>query len=84
MLINNAGVAEWSDLEDVTEDAMLRCFQTNTLGPLFTTQQLVKVGLLRRGSLVAQMTSKMGSIGELWVEGRLFVGGTRRRGRAAV
>eukprot|EP00241_Pyramimonas_parkeae_P012264 CAMPEP_0114226462 /NCGR_PEP_ID=MMETSP0058-20121206/1249_1 /TAXON_ID=36894 /ORGANISM="Pyramimonas parkeae, CCMP726" /LENGTH=290 /DNA_ID=CAMNT_0001337197 /DNA_START=1 /DNA_END=870 /DNA_ORIENTATION=+ len=65
--INNAGVIgrtgtrKW-DLASVDADEMLYCFQANTLGPLLVTQQLMKYGLIGApGSLVANMTSKVGS-----------------------
>jgi hypothetical protein len=59
VVINNAGVASWEGLSQVTAEAMLRCFTTNAIGPLLTTQQLMKAGLLGRGSVVANMTSKV-------------------------
>eukprot|EP00887_Chlorella_sp_A99_P002829 scaffold6.g2829.t1 len=62
LLINNAGVASWGDLGDVSEEEMFNCFRINTCGPLFTTQAVYKQGLLKQGSVVAQMSSKMGSI----------------------
>jgi hypothetical protein len=44
---------------------MLFAFTTNTIGPLITVQQLLKQGLLGgagRPSLVANVTSKVGSV----------------------
>jgi len=49
----------------VTADDMLFAFTTNTIGPLMTVQQLLKQGLLGgagRPSLVANVTSKVGSV----------------------
>ncbi|PRW55919.1 hypothetical protein C2E21_5144 [Chlorella sorokiniana] len=66
LLVNNAGVTDgWKELGEVTAQDMLDCFTANCIGPLLVTQQLHKQGLLggRAGSsLVANMTSKMGSI----------------------
>ena len=38
---------------------MLRLFRTNTLGPLLVTQEVLNARLLRNGSVVANMTSKV-------------------------
>lgn len=58
-LINNAGVAKWADLGSLEEEDMLHLFRTNTLGPLMITQQVLREGLLKSGSVVANMTSKV-------------------------
>ena len=58
-LINNAGVAKWADLGSLTEEDMLQLFRTNTLGPLMITQEVLREGLLKDGSVVANMTSKV-------------------------
>lgn len=60
-LINNAGVASWGDLGKLTEDELLHCIRTNTLGPLLVTQEVLGTGLLKRGSVVANLTSKVRS-----------------------
>ncbi|KAG7669316.1 hypothetical protein Ndes2437B_g05462 [Nannochloris sp. 'desiccata'] len=63
LLINNAGILEASSLGNVDAEEMIRLFMTNTVGPLLVTQQLHKQGLLGKpGSIVANMTSKMGSV----------------------
>ena len=59
LVINNAGIARRAGLTDVTSADMLDCFVTNTIGPLLVTQQLHKQGLLKAGSMVAQITSKV-------------------------
>lgn len=64
LLINNAGVAEWSSLGSVTQDTMVRLFTVNAVGPLLLTQAAQKQGLLPRGSVVANVTSKMGSMAD--------------------
>jgi NAD(P)-dependent dehydrogenase (short-subunit alcohol dehydrogenase family) len=64
LLINNAGILEASGLSNVDAEEMVRLFMTNTVGPLIVTQQLRKQGLLGKpgNSIVANMTSKMGSV----------------------
>ncbi|KXZ53441.1 hypothetical protein GPECTOR_7g1339 [Gonium pectorale] len=47
VLVNNAGVyGRRPALEEFTEEDFLFAFHTNTLGPFFTVQQLLKQGLL--------------------------------------
>ena len=58
-LINNAGVAKWADLGSLEEADMLHLFRTNALGPLMVTQEVLREGLLKSGSVVANMTSKV-------------------------
>mmetsp|Transcript_16624 Transcript_16624/g.22918 ORF Transcript_16624/g.22918 Transcript_16624/m.22918 type:complete len:291 (+) Transcript_16624:26-898(+) len=66
--INNAGVVGQSDyskwsLEEMDAEEMLYCFKVNTIGPLLVVQQLKKLGLIGPpGSLVANMSSKVGSV----------------------
>lgn len=72
LLINNAGVygsaghTKRMDVEDVTEEEMLLCFRTNTIGPLIVVQQLLKAGKLGGAapSLVGNVTSKVGSVAD--------------------
>jgi 3-oxoacyl-[acyl-carrier protein] reductase len=42
VLVNNAGVYEFSPIEGVTEDEFHREFNTNVLGPILTIQQALK------------------------------------------
>ncbi len=58
-LINNAGVASWGGLGQLTEDELLHCIRTNTVGPLMVTQEVLGAGLLQKGSVVANLTSKV-------------------------
>lgn len=66
LLINNAGVygERSQQLPNVSREIMLDVFTVNTLGPLFVTQALFNKGLLggAKRSVVANVTSKMGSI----------------------
>ena len=61
-MLHVAGIAAWTDLESVTSDEMLQLFQCNTVGPLLTSQQLLKHGYLARGSTLALMTSKVSQL----------------------
>ncbi|KAI3436581.1 hypothetical protein D9Q98_005997 [Chlorella vulgaris] len=67
LVVNNAGIMTGlQGVKDVKAEDMLENFQVNAIGPLLVTQQLHKQGLLgsRSGgdTLVANMTSKMGSV----------------------
>ena len=56
-----AGVVDgYAGLRDTNEEKMLYCFKTNTIGPLLIAKELVANGLLKRGSVLANMTSKVG------------------------
>lgn len=61
LLINNAGIMIWGDsLDSLKVDGIVQQFQINALGPLRVTQALK--GRLTKGSKVALITSRMGSI----------------------
>jgi NAD(P)-dependent dehydrogenase (short-subunit alcohol dehydrogenase family) len=60
VLVNNAGVLSDESLDDLDFDRIRRQFEVNSLGPLRVTAALR--GNLRRGSRVAIITSRMGSI----------------------
>ena len=62
LLINNAGVLTVERLEDLDLAAIQRQMEVNAYGPLRVTQKLSP--LLARGSKVALITSRMGSIGD--------------------
>jgi len=62
VLINNAGILTRESLDDLDFDRMRRQFEVNSLGPLRITAALR--GSLGRGSKVAIITSRMGSIGD--------------------
>jgi NAD(P)-dependent dehydrogenase (short-subunit alcohol dehydrogenase family) len=63
-LINNAGVYGPSSQSIDRVDAKLLSdvFAVNAAGPLLVTQQLRAAGALARPALVANITSKMGSV----------------------
>jgi NAD(P)-dependent dehydrogenase (short-subunit alcohol dehydrogenase family) len=63
LLINNAGILLWeSGLEQLKFEDLQRQFEVNALGPLRVTRALRES--LRKGSKVALITSRMGSIGD--------------------
>lgn len=62
VLVNNAGVLSRETLTDLDEDRIRRQLEVNTLGPLRVTAALR--GKLRRGSKVAIVTSRMGSMAD--------------------
>lgn len=62
LLINNAGILTEETLHDLDFDRIRRQLEVNSLGPLRVTHALLPN--LRRGSKVAIITSRMGSIGD--------------------
>jgi NAD(P)-dependent dehydrogenase (short-subunit alcohol dehydrogenase family) len=68
VLVNNAGVLTDESLDDLDFDRMRRQFEVNSLGPLRVTAALR--GNLGRGSKVAIITSRMGSIDDNTSGGR--------------
>jgi NAD(P)-dependent dehydrogenase (short-subunit alcohol dehydrogenase family) len=68
VLINNAGIIgtepgykKWTwDLVDQNE--MMEVFRVNSVGPLIVSQQLLKHNVLNRPALIANVTSKVGSV----------------------
>lgn len=62
VLINNAGILKKVTLEDLDFDCIREQFEVNALGALRVTHALLP--LLKTGSKVVLMTSRMGSIGD--------------------
>lgn len=60
VLVNNAGILEADDLDRLNFDGILRQFEVNAVGTLRVTKELLP--LLHRGSKIAIMTSRMGSV----------------------
>lgn len=60
VLINNAGIIERVNLDNLDFESIRRQFEVNALGPLRFTQALLPN--LKSGSKVILMTSRMGSI----------------------
>ena len=62
VLVNNAGILSEESLDDLDFERVRRQFEVNALGPLRVTHALL--GNLGRGSKVAIITSRMGSIAD--------------------
>ena len=62
LLINNAGILESMSLDSLDYDAMRRQYEINTLGPLRVTEHFLSN--LNRGSKIAIITSRMGSMAD--------------------
>ena len=62
VLVNNAGILSVESLGDLDYGAMLEQFEVNALGPLRVTEALLP--RMGRGSKVAIITSRMGSIAD--------------------
>jgi NAD(P)-dependent dehydrogenase (short-subunit alcohol dehydrogenase family) len=62
VLINNAGIVKRVTLENLDFDGIREQFEVNALGPLRVTHALLP--LLKAGSKIALMTSRMGSIAD--------------------
>jgi NAD(P)-dependent dehydrogenase (short-subunit alcohol dehydrogenase family) len=62
VLINNAGIIKRVTLEDLDFDSIREQFEVNALGPLRVTHALLP--LLKAGSKIVLMTSRMGSIAD--------------------
>lgn len=62
LLINNAGILASMGLDSLDYDAMRQQFEINTLGPLRVTENFLPN--LSKGSKVAIITSRMGSIAD--------------------
>jgi len=60
ILVNNAGILERDSFGNIDYDAMMEQYRVNTLGPLRVTEALS--GNLHRGSKVAIVSSRVGSI----------------------
>lgn len=62
ILINNAGILKRVTLEDLDFESIREQFEVNALGPLRVSQALLP--LLKAGSKIVLMTSRMGSIAD--------------------
>ena len=60
LLINNAGIYLSQSLENLSYDAIKKQFEVNTLGPIRVVEALL--GNLDKGSKIAMISSRMGSI----------------------
>eukprot|EP00744_Colponema_vietnamica_P002691 GILI01004191.1.p1 GENE.GILI01004191.1~~GILI01004191.1.p1 ORF type:complete len:229 (-),score=81.90 GILI01004191.1:408-1094(-) len=64
ILLNNAGILSVETIDELNFEAMVRQFEVNSLGPLRVTAAFRKKNLLKAGSKVAIITSRMGSIAD--------------------
>jgi NAD(P)-dependent dehydrogenase (short-subunit alcohol dehydrogenase family) len=62
VLVNNAGLLSRETLQDLSSDRIRRQFEVNAMGPLRVSGALAPK--LRKGSKVAIITSRMGSIAD--------------------
>ncbi len=62
LLINNAGILDSMNLNNLDYDSMRRQFEINTLGPLRVSENFLPN--LSEGSKIAIITSRMGSIAD--------------------
>ncbi len=68
VLVNNAGIYEFSPIDEVTEEKFHRLFNTNVLGLLLASQQAVKLfrpeggSIINVGSAVSRITPPASSI----------------------
>ncbi|MGI9329677.1 MAG: SDR family oxidoreductase [Gammaproteobacteria bacterium] len=62
LLINNAGILHSVSLDNLDLESIRRQFEVNAIGPLHVTASLIPA--LKRGSKVALITSRMGSIAD--------------------
>lgn len=62
LIFHNAGILERTSLEDLDENSIRRQFEVNALAPLMTVESLL--GHFADNSILALMTSRMGSIGD--------------------
>ncbi len=62
LVVNNAGILTVEGLDDLDLDRVRAQFEVNALGPLRVTRALLSN--LRRGAVVAIVTSLMGSMGD--------------------
>lgn len=68
LLINNAGVADFSGLAETTKASLMHNFEVNTVGPLLMTRAFLpnlRLAAQTSGTaFVAQITTRMGSIAD--------------------
>lgn len=58
-MFNVAGKASWGSLMEVDAEELVGLFTVNAVGPLMVVQSLLRAGLMKRGSLIANLTSKV-------------------------
>jgi len=71
ILINNAGISpkRSGQLADFDPEAYLQCLRTNSVGPLLVTRALLPNLEAGRKKLIVQISSQMGSLGDVARDG---------------
>ncbi|CAG9466601.1 unnamed protein product [Pedinophyceae sp. YPF-701] len=66
LVLNNAGIygPKSKAFGDYTKEDMLEVFNVNAVGPFLIAQEMVKSGLLPKGSVIGNMSSKVGSVAD--------------------
>jgi len=65
LLINNAAILDpIKRIEEVTAESLIKSFTTNTVGPIITTQALLPLLRAGEGKIIANITSRVGSIAD--------------------
>lgn len=54
-----AGAASWKGLEQVDPHELIGLFTVNAVGPLLVIQRLLRAKLLKKGSIIVNLTSKV-------------------------
>eukprot|EP00033_Pygsuia_biforma_P000165 GCRY01000212.1.p1 GENE.GCRY01000212.1~~GCRY01000212.1.p1 ORF type:complete len:228 (-),score=25.58 GCRY01000212.1:129-812(-) len=62
ILVNNAGLLHGDNFDSLNFDHMRAQYEVNTLGPLRVSSALIHSGSVQKGSTVAIVTSRMGSV----------------------
>ena len=62
LLINNAGIAHWDKLKDVSEDRILESIKVNALAPLAITKDMLPFLERSKNPRVVMMSSRVGSL----------------------
>ncbi len=62
LLFNNAGIIDWSKLEEVTSSSVEQVYKVNLLGALLVTRNAVSCLQLSTSPLIINLSSRLGSI----------------------
>ncbi|MEM7671799.1 MAG: SDR family oxidoreductase [Verrucomicrobiota bacterium] len=62
LLINNAGIAHWDTIKELSEDRIIESIRVNALSPLVITREMLPFLERSRNARVAMITSRVGSM----------------------
>jgi NAD(P)-dependent dehydrogenase (short-subunit alcohol dehydrogenase family) len=62
LLFNNAGIIDWSDLNEVTKESLEKVYRTNLIGALMVLRSAIPCLRKSSDSLVVNLSSRLGSI----------------------